>query len=163
MSADSLPQRSGGNISPAEPQSMVGYWGRQAERLQKELADCESGRTLLLELQSLNRGAFRHDLIKALMGSPDVADIKAYAAKNPDRWAAMVATMARLAGYSERPEDGASLTHPFASIGKLSDSELLQRLEAIDGKLDTLVDGRKRSAVTVDAEFREPTVEDLMG
>jgi len=142
---------------------MIGSWAEQAAKLQQELSEHENGRSLLLELQSLNRGAFRHDLIKALMGSPDVADIKAYAARNPDRWAAMVATMARLAGYSERPEDGASLTHPFASIGKLSDSELLQRLEAIDGKLDTLVDGRKRPAVTVDAEFREPSIDDLMG
>jgi len=121
------------------------------------------GRALLLQIQSLDRAAFRPELIRAMLGAQTVDDIKAYAAKNPDRWAAMVATMARLAGYSERPEDGASLTHPFASIGKLSDSELLQRLEAIDGKLDTLVDGRKRSAVTVDAEFREPSIDDLMG
>jgi len=149
------------STSPAPVSSTIGSYPEQCGSMVAAVERSAEGRALLLQIQSLDRAAFRPELIRAMLGAPTVDDIKAYAARNPDRWAAMVATMARLAGYSERPEDGASLTHPFASIGKLSDSELLQRLEAIDGKLDTLVD-RKRPAVTVDAEFREPTVEDLM-
>lgn len=132
--------------------------------VQRSLSDAEylrglldrqaAGRAALQRLQNLDREAFRLDLAKWLLGAPSVDAIAAYAAKNPDRWAQGLAVMARLSGYTERPEEAPGATSIFASITKISDADLMQRLADIDSKLGTLT-GQHPPQTIETAEFRE--------
>jgi hypothetical protein len=120
------------------------------------------GRAVLTRLQNHDREAFRLDLAKWLLGAPTVEAIAEYAARNPDRWAQGLAVMARLSGYTERPEEAPGATSLFTSIAKISDADLMARLADIDGKLGTLTG--QRPAETIEAaEFREVPPDPLAG
>jgi len=58
-----------------------------------------------------------------------------FAMRHPDRWAQTVGTLARLGGYHDKLEVDASLT---LNLSRLSDMELMQRLEETQAKLDAL-------------------------
>ncbi len=125
----------------------------QLTRLAERKAE---GRAVLLQLQTLDRQAFRPELLKMLLGAPSLEAIQAYAERAPDRYYQALAIVARLGGYTEKPEDGLGNASLFTSINRLSDAELLERLASIDGKLGQLVSGRIASPATIDGEFTEP-------
>lgn len=131
-----------------------------AEYLRRTLEREAAGRATLQRLQNLDREAFRLDLAKWLLGAPSMEQIAAYAAKNPDRWAQGLAVMARLSGYTERPEEAPGSTSLFASITKISDADLLARLTDIDAKLGALSSHRAPETIET-AEFREVTPDPL--
>ena len=131
-----------------------------AEYLRRTLEREANGRAALQRLQNLDREAFRLDLAKWLLGAPSIEQIAAYAAKNPDRWAQGLAVMARLSGYTERPEEAPGSTSLFASITKISDADLLARLTDIDAKLGALA-GQHQPETIETAEFREVPADPL--
>lgn len=132
----------------------------EAEQLRRTLEREANGRATLQRLQNLDREAFRLDLAKWLLGAPSIEQIAAYAAKNPDRWAQGLAVMARLSGYTERPEEAPGSTSLFASITKISDADLLARLTDIDAKLGALSSHRAPETIET-AEFREVPADPL--
>ena len=151
-----------GNLSPASDSSIVGYWGAQQNSLMSALKRETNGRELLQQLQTLDRQAFRPTLIKLMLGAPTIDDIATFAAKDPARYYQALGIAARLSGYSDRPEDGASLSAPFANISGLSDSELVAKLNAIDASLQAVA-GRAPQPEIVDAEYREASsIDDLI-
>lgn len=132
----------------------------EADALRLALERQSLGRATLQRLQNLDREAFRLDLAKWLLGAPSMEQIAAYAAKNPDRWAQGLAVMARLSGYTERPEEAPGSTSLFASITKISDADLLARLTDIDAKLGALT-GQHQPETIEAAEFREVPADPL--
>lgn len=162
-----------GNISPHIDSSIAGSSLERSGQMRREIERRAEGRALLNQLQSLDRGAFRDQLIAVLMAAPSVEAVARYAERAPDRYYQALAIVARLAGYSERPEDGASHAGVFAQIHTLSDSELAARLRSMDQKLSALL-GREPAGepVVVDGEIvsseativaPEAIIDDLIG
>ena len=150
------------NTSPASALSIVGYWSDAQRDLEIALKREAEGRALVQQLQTLDRQAFRPTLIKLMLGAPTIADIATFAAKDPARYYQALGIAARLSGYSDRPEDGASLSAPFANISGLSDSELVAKLNAIDASLQAVA-GRAPQPEIVDAEYRDVnSIDDLI-
>lgn len=142
------------SISLVPGSSTVGFWGDAQAKLDRDLKREAEGRALLQQLQTLDRQAFRPTLIKLMLGAPTVDDIAIFAARDPARYMQALGIAARLSGYSERPEDGASLSAPFANISGLSDSELVAKLNAIDANLQAVA-GRAPQPEIADGEYRE--------
>lgn len=111
-------------------------------------------RAVLAQISTLDRGLFHKELGKVLACAPTAAALHEYAQKNPDRYYQALAIVARLAGYSERPEDGASKASLFTHISSMSDSELADRLAQMDAKLDELLDRKPAKPVVIEAEYR---------
>lgn len=141
--------------------SIVGSLLEQQRKLENDLKRSDLGREVLHQLQTLDRAAFRPQMLKMLLGAPSVADIAAYAAKAPDRYYQALAIVARLNGYSERPEDGVSLSAPFANIAGLSDAEIVEKLKAVDASLQIVAGRAPAPDAIVDADYTVP-IDDLM-
>lgn len=83
-------------------------------------------------LGSYSREPFQRQLAKFLHCAPDRDSIKAFAKRNPDKWAKAVETFANLSGYTQKLEiDPAS----FAAVSMMSDSQIEQRLAQLEGLL----------------------------
>jgi hypothetical protein len=66
------------------------------------------------------------DLLQAwLENGPDIADVKLFAAKYPDRWAQTARQLAQMAGYAERTEIEHNIT---LNVRSMSDSQLEDQL-----------------------------------
>lgn len=72
-------------------------------------------------LQQQNRQPFRDLLALVLDCHPSSTAMKGIAEKNPDRWAQMLAIVARLGGYNDKLEVEGSIT---TRASQLSDAEL---------------------------------------
>lgn len=82
------------------------------------------------QLAAMSRAPFRA-LLKELIGAaPTPEAIRAFADKYPDRWAQATSIMAGLAGF----ERGVVEVNVF-NIKGLSDSELMRRMEEVEGQL----------------------------
>lgn len=136
--------------------SIAGFSLEAQRKLDKEIKRSEEGRALLHQMVTLDRQAFRPQLLKMIVGAPTVEQIAAYAALEPTKYYQALSIVARLAGYSERPEDGASLSAPFANITGLSDTELVNKLRSIDSSLQTLVGRGPAPSAIVNGEFYDP-------
>jgi hypothetical protein len=74
-----------------------------------------------------------------MQAEPSVEDMKAFAVKHPDRWAQVVAIMARAGGYTEKI---VTETNFFIQISQMSDAEVLIERERIQAQLKALESGR---------------------
>jgi hypothetical protein len=85
---------------------------------------------MLDELASQQRAPFQRELARWLANAPDDADIRAFAAKSPDRWSQGVAILTRAAGFTEKTEvvGDANLTAFVRRLQGLSDSDLEREL-----------------------------------
>ena len=80
---------------------------------------------LLAQLQAHLREPFAAELAKWLAAAPDEASLKAWSAKNCDRWSQGIGTLARAAGFSEKHEVVAgSLVERMTALLAMSDAEL---------------------------------------
>lgn len=84
------------------------------------------------ELDAGSRAPFKSSLAETLMEKPDSPAIKRFANRYPDRWASMVATLARLAGYHDKTEETKTLN---ILISRMSDQEVLKNIAKLEGEL----------------------------
>ena len=82
---------------------------------------------LRTQLAELSRAPFQDLLADLLAAAPSPEDIRRLAGKSPDRWAQAVTMVARLGGYAQQTEVALD-----ARIADMSDSELLQALQALE-------------------------------
>lgn len=76
------------------------------------------------EIESYSRKPFQSLLSDALNSFPTAAKLKEFADRWPDRYAQYLATIGRLAGYSEKVERVENIHHWIHSA---SDAELIQK------------------------------------
>jgi hypothetical protein len=120
-------------------------------------SDCKPNRAALTkamqqQFAGLDRTAFAEQLALVMMQRPTDARVKAFANKFPDRWANMIATFARLAGFTDRSES--VNLHAFVSLQSLSDIELEAELSKLTSQLDTQR-ASNNSLTVVDAQCTE--------
>ena len=88
-------------------------------------------------ISRLSREPFQEVLTLLLEAKPDREAVNQFAKRYPDRWAQAVAILARLGGYHDKLEVETNIT---VNLSRLSDMELMQRLEETQEKLDALED-----------------------
>lgn len=106
----------------------------------------EAARALTATMRELTRHSrlpFRQILAELIGAKPSAADLQAFAAKYPDKWAQALTMMANLSGY----EKGLIELNVY-NIGNMSDVQLLAELAAGEGELAKL--GLRRAPVTID-------------
>ena len=83
-------------------------------------------------LDRYSRAAFQDILADLIEAAPELGNLAEWAAKRPDKWAAVVSIMARLSGYNDE-----TVVHNFNyDIGQMGDAQLLQQLAELRVKLD---------------------------
>lgn len=107
-------------MSPEEAAAVeaVAVAAREVERLEREFT-------------RMNRAPFRKILAQLINAAPTEENIREFAKKNPDKWASAVGTIATLAGF----EKGAGVNINLYNLGEMSDSQLMERREALRKKL----------------------------
>lgn len=86
-------------------------------------------------------------LAEFLASSPSPEAIKAFADRHPDKWAGAMASVARIAGYTEKTEINQSL---HITVGKMSDSQVEDRLRQLQAQI-----GIDLLPKPIDAQFEE--------
>lgn len=89
-----------------------------------------SAADILPYIQQNLRGPFQEVLALCIGATPTQKRLIEFADEYPDRWAAMMGQLAKLAGYSEKIEHNHQHAHLHA-IGQLSDSQLAAMFEQI--------------------------------
>src|SRR5512145_2652289 len=102
-----------------------------AKRVRKAVPRQLQREEIEAQLEAASRLPFVGLLARLLGCAPTDAAIDAIAQKNPDRWAQMLAIVARLAGYTEKLDVNAQLD---VSLHDLSDAELMARAQALQGE-----------------------------
>jgi hypothetical protein len=91
---------------------------------------------LVAQLSGYDRTPFIEQLAEIMLNGPRAADWRKFAIKHPDRWTQSLATMARVAGFSEKTE--ALNLHLMADITGLSDADLSARLREMNEAIAAL-------------------------
>lgn len=99
------------------------------------------------KLQTYDRSPFMDVLLSFLEGSPSPDAIKAFAERNPDKWASAMASVARIAGYTEKTEINQSV---HVTVSRMSDSQVEDRLKALQAQI-----GIDLLPQPIDANFEE--------
>ena len=109
----------------------------EAERLEDIPKRAENA-AVLARLQSFDRSIFLEELGKMLASGPSEADVRAFARRNPEKWASACATLAKLGGFSEKQEVALTV---IGQAHLLSDRQLVERAEEIEKRLLVLSQG----------------------
>lgn len=102
-------------------------------------------RTVLKQIGNYDRGPFRTILAELIGAAPTADEVKAFAAKSPDKWAQAVTMFAGLAGFEK-----GMVSLNFFNVGAMSDVALLAELAAGDEALAKLGLKRERPPVTIE-------------
>lgn len=127
----------GGDRLRVQSDSMSNHWERDGvvTPVQEDMI-----RSLL---GTYSREPFQRQLAKFLHCAPDRDSIKAFAKRNPDKWAKAIETFANLSGYTHKLEIEANV-----NINNLSDVQVEQRL----AELEAILQGSPRTVNAVDPE-----------
>ena len=87
-------------------------------------------------IEVLNRDPFREQLARLLRCSPNDAALKAFARKNPDKWAQALKQLAALAGYQDK--QSVSETNIYNMINVMPDSQLQDELNKTLKQINSL-------------------------
>ena len=93
------------------------------------------GDRIAAAITNLSRAPFREVLSHFIEAEPDVASVKEFAMKYPDRWAQALAMLGRLGGYHDKLQVDTSIA---VTISQLSDSQLQERLVDLTAQLEVL-------------------------
>jgi hypothetical protein len=116
----------------------------------------ETKARLIAQLAGYDRQPFIEQLAEIMFNGPRAEDWRKFARKAPDRWAASLATMAKLAGFTEKTENVHLHSHLHA-IMHMSDVDLHARLRELTHALEAPSSDSASSAI-VDAQCKDDTV-----
>jgi hypothetical protein len=122
---------------------------RARERVMAKKVPMEiNAKKVLAEIQTMSREPFREQLSDFLAAAPDLASIKLFARKNPDKWAGAVKTLSSMAGYQDQTSPQGD-TNIYMQINQLPDSELQHKLTETLASLERM---KEENAGNIPAE-----------
>lgn len=89
-----------------------------------------TGDELRSRLRQYDRAPFTELLARFMECMPSEGAVRAFAARNPDKFIAALATIQRMAGYTDKTESTVNINLAVA-VGKLSDSQLEDKMRAM--------------------------------
>ena len=82
------------------------------------------------QIAVLSREPFRDMLAMILANHPSPEEIRAFAAKAPDRWGQLVQVFNKSAGYNDGPAGQGGETNIYLQLNVMSDSQLRHEFDA---------------------------------